>query len=52
MDALGTILAIVTLVAQVASKLSDISSDYKAAFPELSRIENGLKRLNEVLESL
>jgi hypothetical protein len=50
MDAVSTIIAVITLVGKVASKLSDISSNYKSAFPELTCVESGLKRLKEVLD--
>ncbi|KAF4414818.1 hypothetical protein F53441_14696 [Fusarium austroafricanum] len=48
----GTTLAAVNLVASVAAKLYDISSDYKAAFPELTRVEGGLRSLKEVINRL
>ncbi|KAH0541469.1 hypothetical protein FGG08_004079 [Glutinoglossum americanum] len=47
-----TILAVITLVAKAASKFSNISSDYKSAFPELTRAESGLKQLKEALDGL
>jgi hypothetical protein len=51
-EVVGTVLAVAPIVASLVAKLAAISDDYRSAFSELKSVENGLRRLQDVLQSL